>query len=92
MVTIIMVMVMTWVMVSITILTPGREASPAGRGSGAPAGSSAQRRRAGEEYWILGIQSLKVSIYLHFPYYRWEYRGQGIWENRDSDYEGRYGL
>ena len=21
---------------------------------------------------------------------RWEYRGQGIWENRDSDYEGRW--
>ena len=23
-------------------------------------------------------------------HYRWEYRGQGIWENRDSDYEGRW--
>ena len=44
-------MVMAWVKVSITTLTPEREASPAGRGRGAPAGSSVWRRRAGEGYW-----------------------------------------
>ena len=49
----VIIMVMTWVMVSIMTLTPEREASPAGRGSGAPAGSSARRRRAGEEYWTV---------------------------------------
>ena len=27
---------------------------------------------------------------LHSLHCRWEYRGQGIWENRDSDYEGRW--
>ena len=36
------------------------------------------------------IRSLEIYYNHETLHYRWEYRGQGIWENRDSDYEGRW--